>query len=122
VLLAAIRMTLVVVPFVRVRKALGRLAGRGRRRNGSDPSRTAWALSVASRYVPGGRHCLTRALAGQLMLARSGIPSELRLGLGRGERGELHGHAWLESGGRIVIGGGEAGNYKPIDSFDGGLP
>jgi Transglutaminase-like superfamily len=122
IMLGATRVTLAIVPFVRLRRVLARLARRSPRRPGVDPSRAAWAVSAASRFVPGARHCLTQALVAQLLLARAGTPSELRIGLSRGERGELHGHAWLEAGGRIVIGGEEADSYRPIDSFGGGLP
>jgi Transglutaminase-like superfamily len=120
-LLGAVRVALVVVPFVRLRRVMARLARPPSHASGTDAAREAWAVSAASRYVPGARHCLTQALVGQVLLGRAGVPSHVRIGLSRGERGDLHGHAWLEAGGRIVIGGGEADSYKPVDSFGGGL-
>ena len=65
--------------------------------------RYAWAVDVASRRVPRAS-CLTQALALQSLLARAGYPSELRIGVAK-DGAALEAHAWLESGGRIVIGG-----------------
>src|SRR4051794_18572510 len=42
--------------------------------------RLAWAVSVASRYVPGAAVCLPRALATQALLLRSGHPACLHIG------------------------------------------
>jgi hypothetical protein len=118
-LLATIRVALVFVPFTRLRRSLARISARRPRRRALRPVHAAWAVDVASRYVPGTRHCLTQALAGQLMLARSGVPAHLRIGLARSDQGRLHGHAWLESEGTILIGGAEAGEYKELESFRG---
>jgi hypothetical protein len=120
-LLVAIRLALMFVPFTRVRKSLARISRNRPRSHAVAPARAAWAVLVASRHVPGTSHCLTRALAGQLMLARSGIPARLRIGLARGEQGRLHGHAWLESDGKILIGGQEASDYTALSSFEGAL-
>jgi hypothetical protein len=120
-LLAVIRLALVFVPFTRLRRSMSRLSARKPRRRSLPPGRAAWAVEVASRHVPGTRHCLTQALAGQLMLARSGVPALLRIGLARNDEGKLHGHAWLESEGLILIGGAEAAEYKELNSFRGAL-
>jgi len=45
--------------------------------------------------------CLPRALALKRYLRRSGVPSELRMGMRR-EAGPLEGHVWVESRGKIV--------------------
>lgn len=119
VLLTGVRVAIVAFPFTALRRVLDRLARRFPRRGSLDPRRLSWALEVAGRNVPGTRHCLTQAVAGQVMLARSGIPAHLRIGLARGEQGELHGHAWLESGGVVVVGGAEASEYKQVESFRG---
>ena len=49
--------------------------------------------------------CLVRALALQRLLSRHGHASELRLGVGRTERG-FEAHAWLVSGEEILEGAG----------------
>jgi Transglutaminase-like superfamily len=65
--------------------------------------RVVWAVQVASRRVPGAS-CLTQALAAKLLLARWGVPSQLRIGVARGEQGNFQAHAWLEAVGQVVIG------------------
>lgn len=47
--------------------------------------------------------CLARVLAGALLLARHGHASTLRLGVTR-SGATLDAHAWLESGGRPILG------------------
>ena len=66
--------------------------------------RVVWAVKVASRYVQGIR-CLAQALATQVLLEQRGYPSELRIGFTRSKGGQMSAHAWVESEGRVVIGG-----------------
>ena len=65
--------------------------------------RVASSVRRASRYIPAAT-CLTQALATQILLARRGQVSHLRIGVSKGQEGELKAHAWVESQGRIVIG------------------
>jgi hypothetical protein len=76
------------------------------------------AVTIASRAVPGAS-CLTQALAAQLLLARRGCPSVLRLGVGRGPGRRFAAHAWLEYEGRPIIGEFEAGRFTPLPAFGG---
>ncbi|HYS18676.1 MAG TPA: lasso peptide biosynthesis B2 protein [Candidatus Binatia bacterium] len=80
------------------------------------PDRIAWAVSVTSQYVLGTRPCLPQALAAQLLLVRRGLPACLRLGVAKGDRGEVQAHAWMETDGRIVTGGSksELERYTPL--------
>ena len=64
--------------------------------------RVVWGVSVASRYVPFAT-CLTQAMAAYLLLARCGHTT-LRIGVAS-EKGQFKAHAWLESEGKIIIGG-----------------
>lgn len=66
--------------------------------------RCAWALTRASRIVPGAS-CLTQALAGQWLLARLGFASQVAVGVRPEGQGSLAAHAWLTSSGRVVVGG-----------------
>ena len=66
--------------------------------------RIAWGISAAARLVPFAT-CLTQALAGQYMLARSGKASQIRIGINRDAAPKLAAHAWLISGDHIVLGG-----------------
>ena len=68
--------------------------------------RTAASVRRVSRYVPAAT-CLTQALATQFLLTRQGQVSSLRIGVTKTEAGEFKAHAWLESEGKIIIGGVE---------------
>lgn len=109
---AAFRAALSVLPFRWTR----RLAARGPG-SGPVPATSAddlvWAVSAAARRVPRAT-CLTQALALQALLTQDGHDATLRLGVARGELGALEAHAWLESGGRVVIGGPQSARFVPL--------
>jgi len=65
----------------------------------------SWAVTAASRRLPGPPMCLSQALAVQVMLARRGYASRLRVGVTRGGAGQVEAHAWVEHEGRVLIGG-----------------
>ena len=81
--------------------------------------RVAWAVRNAARLVPRAS-CLTQALAGQLILARRGKSSQVRIGVARDEKGRFVAHAWLVSEDRIVLGGGEEDirGFTPLADLD----
>jgi hypothetical protein len=58
----------------------------------------------AARIVPGAT-CLTQAFAAQLLLARAGYRSQMRIGVAKDEQGQFIAHAWLISNDRVVVGG-----------------
>ena len=74
---------------------------------------------VAGRHLPGAGTCLTQALAAEVLLRRQGYPSLLHIGVLRGEEGQLEAHAWLKSGDKVVIGGGELERYTPLALLEG---
>jgi Transglutaminase-like superfamily len=109
-LLAVVRVALWLLPFKVLRWILSKLAHAYAPRpdEGHFPSESgAWALQAASRYVPRAT-CLTQAMAGQLLLGLNGTPSSVRIGVAKHGEGNFEAHAWLESGGRILIGGVDA--------------
>jgi hypothetical protein len=110
-----LRVALTVVPFRSAQRLVARSARMPGHRNRSlSEDDLAWAVETASRRVPRAT-CLTQALALQLLLNREGRPSELRLGVAKRTDGGLEAHAWLESGGRILIGGGShASRFTPL--------
>ncbi len=115
-LLGAIRLGLWLLPFETLRRLLARVA-QGTNRASLD--RVTWAVTVAGRYVPVAT-CLTRALATQVLLGRCGHPASLRIGVVRSEEGQLQAHAWVESRGRIVLGGSEdLSRYTPLPPLEG---
>lgn len=114
-LLCMIRVALWIAPFAKLRRAVERAA----RRRGSESRRPSvdqvvWTVKVASRYVPRAT-CLTQALAARVMLGREGYDNTLRIGVARGERGQLQAHAWVECEGRVVIGETDSPNrFTPL--------
>ncbi len=118
-LVGAARLALWALPFNVVRRLLSRPA-----RPSSAPhattERIGWAISVAKRFVPNG-NCLPQALAAESLLRRSGHPVELRIGVAKTDQGRLEAHAWVESGGRLVVGDLTQGldTYTPLPPLPG---
>ncbi len=65
--------------------------------------RIAWSVRAAGRRIPRAT-CLVQALTVQLLLARSGYHSELRIGVIRDDAGAFAAHAWVVAGGKIIVG------------------
>ena len=72
----------------------------------ADLAEIAWSVRNAARLVPGAT-CLTQASAGQLLLAKRGLASTIRLSVPAQAPapGRLAPHAWLMAGDTIVMGG-----------------
>jgi len=65
-------------------------------------------VQAAARRCPVGSTCLTRALAGQLLLRKAGIESRLCIGVMRDQLRAFQAHAWLERDGKVILGGSDA--------------
>ena len=70
---------------------------------------TAYALAVAVKYGPWRPKCLLRSLALARLLARRGIPFELRIGVPAGQDAaqgadpaDFEAHAWVEHNGIVL--------------------
>ena len=123
-LLGAIRLGLSLLSFQTLRRLLAHVTQTPTRLRNADqsfPDRIAWAVAVASRYVPKAT-CLTQALATQVLCARQGHTACLCIGVAKGERGHLEAHAWVESQGRIVIGGSAVEHYTLLSAFEAERP
>jgi hypothetical protein len=113
-LVGAARLALWVLPFNTARRLFARPA-----RHSPVPhpttERIGWAISVAKRFVPKA-NCLPQALAAESLLTRNGYPVELRIGVVKTDQGGLEAHAWVESGGRLVVGDLTQGlsTYTPL--------
>jgi hypothetical protein len=104
-LIAAVRLGLWLLPFRTVRLFLAHAApARPGTAGRVSPERIGWAVMGASRYVPRSDTCLIRALAAQALLVWEGWPSRLHIGVARSAVGDLQGHAWIETQGKIVVG------------------
>ncbi len=89
--------------FCRITGSAKRRLNRIRRGSRFSVDKILWAVEVAGRHIPAAS-CLTQALAADLLLARSGTPVSLRIGVLKNSEGRLDAHAWLESEGRIILG------------------
>jgi hypothetical protein len=120
--IVAARLLLWTLPYRWVRTLVESDPRRDRhvRANGSAPvpasahahtqvTRVSRAVRRAARVVPGST-CLIQALAAAWLLRRSGVAAHLHFGVCRTDGG-LSGHAWLESDGRILIGGEQRVRY-----------
>jgi len=102
-----LRLGLWLLPF-RLLRQLVVVAGRcpaGVESPDSDsPARIGWAVKTAGRCIPRAT-CLTQALAAQVMLLQHGCRDvQLRIGVYRREGPRLEAHAWVNCGGRAVVG------------------
>jgi hypothetical protein len=81
----------------------------------------SWAITHASRLVPGAS-CLTQALSLQVLLGQRGLGSRLCIGVRKSQAKGFEAHAWVESGGRILIGGQQQARedekWTPLTSWD----
>jgi hypothetical protein len=122
---AAMRVLTWALPYGRVREVAATMT---RRSVGfstqARPTREAIARSVMAtgNAFPGGRNCLVRALAAEVMLGRYHYPAELKIGVANPETGSFKAHAWLESEGSVVIGDFELESYVPLGRREGASP
>ncbi len=109
ILLWAVRVGLWLLPYEKLRHMLLRKRGAALAREVDDArvESIVWSVNVMSRYVPLAT-CLTQALVAFKLLEEVGQPACLRIGVARLELGKIEAHAWVESKGRVVIGGTDA--------------
>lgn len=67
------------------------------------PERLARLLVATGRLLPFGT-CLTRALAGKVLLSKNGHPARLHIGVRRDRPQGFEAHAWLSLDGMILLG------------------
>jgi hypothetical protein len=73
-------------------------------------------MDTAGRNVPRAT-CLVRAIAGQAFLARYGHQTDLRIGVLKDQSEKrVKAHAWLESHGRVLL-GGAVGSYTAFPTL-----
>jgi len=122
IVVAAARLALWFLPFrwlhARVDAHRPSLPGRGE----VTASRWAWAVQAAARRIPGAS-CLTQALALQWLLAREGQGARISVGVAKDGVAGFESHAWVESGGKILLGGDESlDRYATILKLPAGAP
>jgi len=117
-LAAAVSVGLRIAPFRLVRAALARVARPSRGVPPLPVPRIVWAVTAVTRRVPGANSCLVCALVARALLVRHGHPARVRLGVARRPGGALAAHAWVESDGRIVVGGAERPEFSPLPPLE----
>ena len=109
-LVAGFRLAICVLPFRVVRGWVQRLSVE-RSSTNRDAEMIGRAVEAAARRVPFS-NCLSNALAGQILMSRSGVDSEIRIGVARETDGRVTGHAWVECDGRGVIGASDLDRFE----------
>ena len=117
VLLVGVGAAVRIVAYTRVRALLGSmpaplLGGE------ATPENVGWAVSAGGGAVPGDPSCLVRALVAEAMLERRGNKTALRFGVDDAGA-DMEAHAWLESGGEIVVGGENREAYTRLEAPSG---
>ena len=110
VLLWIVRLGLWILPFQRLRDLLSKKNHKPIAETTTELAsmqRIARSVRRMSRYVPAAT-CLAQSLVTVKLLEDAGFPARLRIGVARSESGELEAHAWVESNGRVIIGGTHA--------------
>lgn len=119
-LLTLVRMALVLISLPRILTGLQRVGTLIRLPN--LPRSSVLDLAErSSRHLPFKVTCLSLALVAQTLLMQSGGGGVLTIGVKRMSPGWIEAHAWLEEGGKVVLGGPQhlVGDYTPILKWDG---
>lgn len=114
-LLWACRIGLWFAPFPRVLAAAQYCASRERP---ARPLTADEAVRSIARALPYSVHasCLTQALVGWILLTRHGTESRVRIGVSSPAAHGFKAHAWLESGGQVIL-GDDAQDGLGLDDF-----
>ena len=112
------RLAVRLVPSARLFAWAARPPRRVRRFSGDEAAWIAWAIEKVGSHPRIGALCLPRAVAAHAMLRRRGIVSRLCLGVAPHANG-VTAHAWIEVGGKRIVGGGEATGFTPLAAFGG---
>jgi hypothetical protein len=121
-LLGMIKLGLWLLPFETFRRLLIGFSETPVRLRDTDRSslgEVTWAVETAGRCLPRASTCLTLALTEQVLLLRRGHEAVIHIGIAKEDGERFQAHAWVESEGKIVIGGHEIERYTPLASLEG---
>jgi hypothetical protein len=114
ILLGVIRLGLELFPFSTLRKLLDRLRIKlGSLKKEFSEEQLVWSVTVVSRYIPKAT-CLAQALTSQFLLQQAGHQACLHIGVTEADEGRIEAHAWVESQGRILVGGSDLHRYTHL--------
>jgi Transglutaminase-like superfamily len=90
---------------------------RGSRIDRQTPTdRVVWAMDLVGKCLPATKNCLTRALAAQVLLTRWSHPVQFQIGVAKDPDDNLQAHAWLKTGGEVVIGRSGVEAFTPLSA------
>jgi hypothetical protein len=117
--LVVAQIALKTIPFARIAREVERPLDfqTGAATERAAVSRIGWAIGVARRRLPWRPACLCAAVAASRLLARQGVPSEIWIGARESDEEPFAAHAWLIANGRVVTGGTEKPNCRPIHTL-----
>ena len=107
---AGFRLSAWLFPFKWVRRLVTRVTTLAPR-TAVDVGEIAAAVERSGRVVPYS-NCLSQALTAHVLLTASGVEADIKIGVARGADGHVTAHAWVESGGSIVVGGAGSENFE----------
>ena len=114
ILLGLIRLGVTLLPFSILRKLLYRFRSIfGTDKKAFPEDRLVWSVGVVSRYVPKAT-CLVQAITTQFLLQQAGHQACLHIGVTEVEKGGVKAHAWVESKGKVLIGGIDVNQYTHL--------
>jgi len=108
ILLSLIRVGLWLIPFRRLNPLIQWAIAKMHQREPSSAisvNEVIWAIEAATYHFPGNPKCLARALATRILLQNYGYSCELRIGVAKSAINGFVAHAWIESSGKVLIGG-----------------
>ena len=117
VLVPALRLALLALPFAVVARAAARRARSGAA-PAHTPERIAWAVRAAGRRVPLGGNCLAQALAVQTLLASDGHVARLRIGVARTSAQQFRAHAWVETADGATLDASSVAPFTALPALD----
>lgn len=120
-LMALIRFSIIFIPFRYVASVIGKPMCETSEEIDTDilivTKKIAWLINKLSHYTPWESKCFVKALAGQIMLKKRGIPCTLYLGMAKDKTDKLSAHAWLRCGNSIILGGNERPGFTTVAYF-----
>ena len=113
------KLAISLLPFRRISPFLGALNDKSSEKTlalSTIPKSIKSSIEIADRNIPCHNKCLVLAIAGQTLLKRKMVPSDLFLGLKK-DIDKTKAHAWLKCGDFFVTGKKGAHNFTEIAVF-----
>ncbi|MDO4536453.1 MAG: lasso peptide biosynthesis B2 protein [Clostridium perfringens] len=115
------RFTILVIPFKRLRKHIGKHKVESSEKIPIEDYKVARqvlnAVDMATTKTPWESKCLVRALTTQRMLKKRKVYTTLYLGVGKDGDNKMLAHAWLRCGEIIVTGGEVMHKFQEVAKF-----